>query len=280
MLMKFKNIYKVAGILGLYILLQSRAGGPATQQNLQVTGAPGNGTCANTGCHTDGAFEPTLSMSLFDGANLAIKYDPGKAYTLKIINSPISGMPTRYGFQALALNASNAQCGDWGTTPVGMATKTLGGKKYIEHSAPATTGVFEVPWIAPVAGTGAVTFYSASIAANNNVQPSGDGMTNNSLVIQESGTSNTNDPGRDLANMEVMPNPVADMLNLRITSRLAGEHKINIFSANGAMLKMEPISLQVGQNTANVPVGELAPGLYLVQLCGDGHMTAMQMLKR
>ena len=28
-----------------------------------------------------------------------------------------------------------------------------------------------------------------------------------------------------------------------------------------------------------VPVGELAPGLYLVQLCGDGHMAAVQMLK-
>ena len=74
MLMKFKNIYTIAGLLGLFFLLQSKAGGPATQQNLRVTGAPGEGTCANTSCHTSGAFGPLVSMSLFDGGNLTIKY--------------------------------------------------------------------------------------------------------------------------------------------------------------------------------------------------------------
>lgn len=280
MLMKFKNIYKVAGIIALYILLQSKKGGPATEGNLRVTGAPGDGTCANPNCHVDGSFEPTVSMSLFDGGNLAIKYDPGKTYTLKIINSPISGMPARYGFQAVALSATNAQAGEWGTTPMGMAQKTVSARKYIEHSAPATTGVFEVPWVAPAAGTGNVTFYAASIAANNNVHPSGDGMAKNSLVIQESGVSSTDEPGQDFATLEVMPNPVADLLNLRITSRLSGDHKIRVFSANGAILKTEAVSLQPGQNLASVPVGELAPGIYLVQLCGDGHAAAVQMLKQ
>lgn len=277
--MKFKNIYTIAGILGLFILLQSKAGGPATQQNLRVTGAPGEGTCANTSCHTAGAFGPLVAMSLFDGDNLTIKYDPGKTYTLKIINSPTSGTPARYGFQAVSLSATNVQAGAWGTTPVGMAQKTVSGRKYIEHSAPAVNGVFEMPWVAPAAGTGAVTFYAASNATNNNNQTSGDGTATNSLVIQENGVSNTGEPFQDFATLEVMPNPVSDMLNLRITSRLAGEHKINIFSATGAMLKTVPVNLQAGQTTTTIPVSELAPGLYLVQLCGSGHMAAVQMLK-
>lgn len=279
--MKFKNIYTIAGILGLFFLLQSKAGGPATEANLRVTGAPGDGTCANTNCHTSGAFNPTLSMSMFDGANLAIKYEPGKTYTLKIINSPISGMPARYGFQAVSLNGANNQAGEWGTTPMGMAQKTISGRKYIEHNAPAVNGVFELPWVAPAAGTGPVTFYAASIAANNNNQPSGDGTKANSLVIQEQGgVSSTDEPGQDFANLEVMPNPVDDMLNLRITSRQAGSHKINIFSATGALLKNAPVNLQAGQTLTSIPVSELAPGLYFVQLCGDGHMTGVQMLKK
>lgn len=280
MLMKFKNIYKVAGLIGLYIFLQSRAGGPASEASLQVTGAPGNGTCANTGCHTAGSFNPTVSMSLFDGANLAIKYDPGKTYTLRITISAISGSPARYGFQAVALDASNAQAGDWGTPPAGIGVKTLGGKKYIEHNAPTTASLIELPWVAPAAGTGSVTFYAGGLAANNNSNVTGDGNANGSLVITENGTSNADAPSEQFAQVTVMPNPVADMLNLNITSRLAGNHKVRIFSANGNLVKTQGVNLQAGQNTEQVPVGELAPGLYLVQICGDGHMAAVQMLKR
>lgn len=278
--MKFKNIYTIAGLIGLFFLLQSRAGGPATQQNLRVTGAPSEGTCANTGCHTGGAFNPTLSMSLFDNGNLTIKYDPGKTYTLKITNSPITGSPQVYGFQATSLSATNAQAGAWGTSPTGMTQKTIASRKYIEHSEPLGVGVFELPWVAPAAGTGAVTFYAASIAGNGNDQSTGDGMTKNTLVIQENGVSSTGEPSQDAASLEVMPNPVAEMLNLRITSRLAGAHKLHIYSATGAMLKTVPVNLQVGQTTTSVPVDELTPGLYLVQLCGEGHMAAVQMMKK
>jgi hypothetical protein len=277
--MKFKNIYTVAGILALYLLLQGKAGGPATQQNLRVTGAPTEGTCSQANCHIGTAFQPTLSMSLFDGSNLAIKYEAGKTYTLKIINSPINGTPEVYGFQTVALNASNAQAGAWGSLPATMAKKTLAGKSYAEHSAPATNGVFEVPWVAPAAGTGAVTFYAASIAGNGNNQATGDGMAKNSLVIQESGVSSTAEKQADFANFEVVHNPVNEVLNLRITSLVAGPHSIQIYSATGARLKTAPVMLQAGQTTANVPVGELAPGLYLVQLCGEGHAAAIQMLK-
>lgn len=277
--MKFKNIYKVAGIIVLYVFLQSRAGGPATQQNLRVTGAPTEGTCANTGCHTAGSFQPTVSMSIFDGGNLAIKYEAGKTYTLKITTSAISGNPSAYGFQAVSLNASNAQAGAWGSLPATMTKKTLSGRSYAEHSAPATNGVFEVPWVAPAAGTGAITFYAAALAGNGNNLSTGDGMAKNTLLIQEGGVSNTGEKAKDFANLEVMPNPVADMLNLRITSLLAGPHKVHIYNASGAMLKTAPINLQIGQTTTSVPVGELAPGLYMVQLCGEGHMAAVEMLK-
>lgn len=163
---------------------------------------------------------------------------------------------------------------------MGMTTKTISSRKYIEHNAPKATGEFEIPWIAPAAGTGQVTFYSSSIAANNNSQTTGDGAAVNKVDIAENTTSSISELGKDLASMDVMPNPVADMLNLRITSRLAGAHKIRIFDAAGNVVKVDAANLQIGQNTASVPVGELAPGIYLIQLCGDGHMAAVQMLKQ
>ncbi|MBK8566935.1 MAG: T9SS type A sorting domain-containing protein [Saprospiraceae bacterium] len=277
--MKFKNIYTVAAVLGLFVLLQSRSGGPATQANLRVTGAPTEGTCGNNTCHTAGAFDPSLTIELLDGDNLVAKYDPGKNYMLRITNTAGTGVPARFGFQAVSLTANNAQAGDWGTAPMGLTTKTISNKKYIEHSAPQSTGVFEMPWVAPVAGTGEVTFYSSSLAANNNTQTSGDGNVSGSLAVAENTTSSTTELGKEIAKVEVLPNPVADVLNLRITSRTAGNHKLRIFDAAGNVVKTVPADLQVGRNTVTVPVGELAPGLYLVQLCGDGHMAAVQMVK-
>jgi hypothetical protein len=277
--MKFKNIYTVAAILSLFVLLQSRSGGPATQANLRVTGAPNEGTCGNNTCHTAGSFNPSVTIELLEGDNLVAKYDPGKTYTLRVTTAAGTGSPTRFGFQAVSLTASNAQAGDWGTAPMGLTIDEVANKKYIEHSAPQTTGVFEMPWVAPIAATGKVTFYASGLASNNNTQTSGDGSASGSLEVEENTTSSTSELGKEIAKVEVLPNPVSDVLNLRITSRSAGYHKLRIFDAAGNIVKTAPTDLQVGRNTATVPVGELAPGLYLVQLCGDGHMAAVQMVK-
>lgn len=282
--MKIKNIYKIAGILILYIVLQGRSAGPGTVDSLQVTGAPGStgnaGTCGNTGCHTQGSFNPSLSMSLFDNGNLVAKYEPGKTYTLRLTNSPIQGIPAGYGFQAVALNSSNQQAGDWGAPGAGRQVVTLGGRKYIEHSTPAANGVIELPWIAPASGTGTVTFYAASLASNLNGSISGDGVAKNTLIIQESGVSNVSFTEKEFATMNVFPNPVHETLNIQIISRAAGPHKIRLIDVRGAVVQTESVTLQVGTNLRSFPVGNLAPGLYLVQLCGDGHLAAAQLLKR
>lgn len=281
--MKFKKVYKIAALLVLYVVLQSRSGGPGSVQNLQVTGAPGStgnaGTCGNTGCHAGGSFNPALSIQLLDGANPVVKYEPGKSYTLRVTNTPGSGTPPRFGFQAVALNAANAQTGDWGAPGAGKQVVTLSSRKYIEHSAPASTGTFEMPWIAPASGAGTVTFYSASTAANNNGAASGDAVASTSLAVEEGAINNTSTLQKEYASLLVLPNPVNDMLNLQITSRTAGNHKIRIIDVNGAVLKEAPASLQVGVNRAEIPVSDLTPGLYIVQLCGDEHMAAVQMLK-
>ncbi len=282
--MKIKNVYKIAGILILYVVLQSKMNGPGSVESLQVTGAPGSsgnvGTCANTTCHTQGAFSPMLSMSLFDNGALAIAYEPGKEYTLNLINSPVQGSPQEYGFQAVALNASNQQAGDWGNPGTGKHVVTLSGRKYIEHSAPANNGIFELPWIAPAAGTGSVTFYAASVAANNNTQPTGDGTAKITLTIQEAGANNVFEPNAAYADMKVLPNPVGEMLNLQITNRSAGNYKLRFIKTTGELAKVEPVSLSPGLNNATFGVDGLTPGLYILQLCGQGqHVAATQMLK-
>lgn len=277
--MKIKNVYKIAGILILYVVLQSKMNGPGSVLNLQVTGAPGNGTCANSTCHTQGSFNPMLSMGFFENGALAAKWEPGKEYTLRLtINS--AQIPERYGFQALALNQSDQQAGSWENPGTGKHVVTLGSRQYVEHSAPLTTSIIEVPWKAPDSGTDTVTFYAAAVAANHNTLPSGDGMTKNTLVIPSANVSSVSNLTQEYAVLKVLPNPVGEMLNLQITNRSAGNYKLRFIKTTGEVAKVEPVNLAPGLNNATFGVDGLTPGLYILQLCGQGqHVAATQMLK-
>ncbi len=281
--MKIANIYKIAGLFIIYVIFQSNATGPGFAGALQVSGAPGSsgneGTCANSGCHTDNSYKPMLSMSFFDGGNLAAKYIPGKIYTIKVVVNPVQGIPTGYGFQAVALNGSNSQAGDWGDPGANRRVVNVNGRKYIEQSSTLTNGVLELPWIAPSAGTGDVTFYATGLASNSDGGPGGDGAAKNTLSIKESGVSGASALSQDLATMNVFPNPVRKTLNVQFFSQRAGLHVLRILDTKGATAKTEQVNLQVGVNQFALSLESLSPGIYFVQLSGEEYTQITRIVK-
>ena len=282
--MKIRNVYKIAALLVVYVVLQSRSGGPGGVANLQVTGAPGSigtaGTCGNAGCHTAGAFDPSLTIELLDGTDPVSEYMPGKTYTLRITNTPGTGDPSRYGFQAVALNDSDDQAGDWGDVGSGKHTVTLSGRDYVEHSAPSPSNTFEMEWIAPDAGAGNVTFYSASIAANGNSSNSGDGVASSTLNIAEGTINATNDSQKPLSGMRLMHNPVInDEIRLQIEALQSGEFQLRLLDLSGNLLRKENLTLSTGLQEHVIPVGALSSGVYIAQLSGNGNLTAVRVVK-
>jgi hypothetical protein len=282
--MKFKNIYKIAGLLLLALVLQSKRNGPAGVLNLQVTGAPGStgsaGTCSNTGCHANSAFATTLTIELLDSGTPVTKYKAGQTYKVKITNANASGTPARWGVQAVVLKSDDKQAGEWGPAPTGFQIVTLNNRSYIEHNTPAQSNIFEFDWVAPAAGTGSVTIYSASVAANNNNGSSGDGVAIANLPVDEEPSSNVSQIEKTIAKMEVLPNPVWDDLNLEIVSHKAGKFHLRFADVTGAIVKEADINLLTGTNRISLRVEDLAPGVFVIQLCGDGHLAATRMLKR
>ncbi len=273
---------RVMALLVLFVLFQSRSGGPGSVANLQVTGAPGStgskGTCANAGCHTAGAFDPSQSIELLDGTSPVTEYEPGKSYVLRIVNTPGTGTPARFGFQAVALNSDNMQAGDWGDLGSGKHTVTISGRKYVEHSAPATSGQFEINWIAPPAGTGQVTFYAASIAANGNASNSGDGTANGSLSVAEKNTSSTTQPDRPTATARVLNNPVATTLPVELHVLHAGHYTFGLFSAKGEQVLSKHVRFTTGIHTMALDVAHLPAGVYYLQVAGPGLRSAHKVL--
>ncbi len=286
--MKIKNVYKVFFFIGGTLLLFSLSSGPGTG-SFEVTGAPGSfqqdmgqpGTCANANCHgSGGAFEPSISIELLDGVDVVTAYQPGNTYMLRITNAPGTGTPARYGFQTVTLDSDFTQAGQWGSLGTGQKEVTLSGRSYVEHAAPSTMGTFEMEWIAPDEGTGDVTIYAASNAADGNGGATGDGIVNDSLTIEEMPPSNVLNTDLGIASLKVFPNPVNETLNLQINSRISGDFNIRIIDILGKVETVKPMNLLNGEQVTSMPVGDLLPGLYVVQLCGNGHLAAVQMLKK
>jgi len=185
----------------LYILLSSYESGPAITAGLERTGASG-GTigCGGLGCHSTGATSTTtLAIQLYSGATLVTSYTGGAAYTIRITGTQTSSSLSlpNFGFQVAVMKTGSTTVNEGTLSAIaGTHTATASGINLVEHSSPilATTGtggsgttyVLDIPWTAPVAGTGNVTVFSTLNAVNlNTAADAGDKWNNTSLVIPE-----------------------------------------------------------------------------------------------
>jgi uncharacterized protein (TIGR03437 family) len=151
------------------------------------TGAPGDQTCAQAGCHSG---TPVNSANgsveiIFPGA---LTYVPGEKQRLQVRVTD-SGMRA-FGFQATARLGSNLTAGQAGTfstvdrtTQVicddGSIRPTAGCRanfaiEFIEHTNAGSSNTFTFEWTPPATDVGEIRIYVAGNAANGNVQNTGD----------------------------------------------------------------------------------------------------------
>ncbi len=157
------------------------SGGPPPNN----TGAPGQGNC--TGCH-GGAVNsgPATRTLVFNGNPNLTSYVPGQTYTA-VLTINQTGIGT-FGFQMISRNASNANVGTFIVTNVNETQVSNG---YFEHTSggitASTTGTksWSFSWTAPASGTGTVSFYVATNAANGNGGTSGDAIYTNVFTLTE-----------------------------------------------------------------------------------------------
>lgn len=152
------------------------------------TGAPGETNC--TVCHigTANTGGGSVRISLID----ATTYSPGQTVHLTVTDSDPTAM--RWGFEL------TARLGSDGTKPAGTLSLAsgdslaqleagAGGLQYVTHTSAGTRAGtsgganWDIFWTAPSASVGAVTFYAAGNAANNNGAPTGDHIYTTSLTI-------------------------------------------------------------------------------------------------
>ncbi|MFM7911161.1 MAG: choice-of-anchor V domain-containing protein, partial [Bacteroidota bacterium] len=135
--------------------------------------APGEANC--TSCHGGLAVNsgPATRTLTFNGS-AASSYVPGQTYNLSL--TVTRATRNKYGFQ---LKVEDGQGGDAGTL-ISTTNRTWLQQGYLNQSGSGNTSTssgtitWNFQWTAPAAGTGPVTFYFSSNAANNNGSTSGD----------------------------------------------------------------------------------------------------------
>jgi len=144
-----------------------RSGGLAADNGDDATGGPFS-TWECIDCHGGGTYNPTIEINLFDsGMNMSSSYIPGDTYTVQLVVAATSGSPAGYGVQAVALNTSDIQAGNFNSALTNNSQITnLSGRQYIEQNGRNVAGIFEFEWVAPTMGTGDVIIYGVGLAVN------------------------------------------------------------------------------------------------------------------
>ena len=145
----------------------------------QLTGAPGEETCWQAGCHmTDsGALiedSGAVSINFSDGAT----YSPGVPQNLQLQIDDPAGVV--FGFELSARDPANAQAGNLAAVDASTSVNTAGAVQYLGHNInPKAEGIFDFEWTPPPADVGTITMYVAANAANGN-----QGVTGNRIHLQ------------------------------------------------------------------------------------------------
>ena len=274
--MKLRIIYIFFGLaLGAFLFF-GNSGGRATSQGQGNTGAPGDEmvgpnlrTCQT--CHNAGNFQTSLDLSITDsgGNSVAGSYNPGEIYNVKLtINA--TPMPTGnggFGFQIVSLDAAKGDNGpsinSWAENAgnVQVAVASANGRQYAEHDGISASNEFEMQWTAPSAGSGNVTFYFCGNTVNGDGdETTGDNAVCGDLELTE-GTASTNNLEKKVL-VNIFPNPVDDVIHLKINSQTKGVYKIILYDQAGKKVLSRKLEIPSGEQLTFIKVADLPSGIY------------------
>jgi uncharacterized protein (TIGR03437 family) len=189
--MKPVRILVAAAVAAIPAALLSFSSGPDPRH----TGAPGDQTCAQAGCHTGTALNGgggSVALTSSTGAT----YAPGQqqTFTLTITDS----RARVYGFQMTARldsNSTNGQAGDFtaaggqvvlcdnGSVKTSRGCPASAPIQFIEHSSPSSSKTFNITWTPPASDAGTITIYAAANAANGDGNDTGDHIYTTKLQL-------------------------------------------------------------------------------------------------
>jgi hypothetical protein len=267
--MKIRIIGVLLGVIAVLLCLQSASGGRAANNGLDRTSSPGSGGACGGYCHGSSGFYPNTQLNVVIedvNGNIVNTYVPGQVYTLGF-EVTSDGSPVGYGMQAVVLDSLDMNAGDMLTVSTNetQLTTISNGREFIEHLGISTTGIFRTTWMAPPAGTGAVTIYGMGMAVDGSGGTQGDDFQAIiPMVLTENITNNTQDLQVEQNLYEVFPNPNQGEFYVKNTQK-EGTCVVKVFNLAGQIIYEKNIEL-TGNTSHRVSLKEKNPGVYWVKI--------------
>jgi Secretion system C-terminal sorting domain len=231
------------------------------------TGAPGENTCAKSGCHAGGTFTGTVTLTGVPDTIL-----PNTTYPITLTNTSNA---VKAGFQMTCLSSANAMCGTFtAATGVSIGTQNSTARKYARQSAPKTLSAGATSWTfnwkSPATLPDAkVTFYFASLCANGDGGKNGDKVLTSTKEVSLPIVSATNETNAS-SWLDFKANNAAKTLEINLLQ--ASKGTVYIFDLQGKPMQNADLSTN---NTLNI--NELASGIYVVKIVAGGKIFTKKM---
>ncbi len=273
--MKKLTIITLSGLLiCTYMILIAFSGGDrSTGAPEGHTGAPGEQTCAKSGCHSDHDLNSGPGILTLDFEDPQQTYEAGKTYdiTISIQQTGIE----RFGFEFVAVDEMGSQSAgtimltDPQRTQLMEGTQQFTGKNYVtyryEGTDPVATGLgqWHFRWKAPDTIQGPVTFYTAAVSADNDFTDAGDLTYTHSVTISPkvaSGVFGHQEPLK----LAVYPNPVKDRLNYQYHLTEVADVTISITDLSGRLMWQLSTGKQIPGDYQGALIPGLSSGLYVL----------------
>lgn len=246
--MKFNTL--LASVL-LFVAWQILTGSMRNPNNPPTgkTGAPGETTCAQSGCHSGGSYTGTVMIS-----GVPDTVVPNQSYTITVTNASNA---EKAGFQLTCLDNANAKCGTL-SSAAGVSIGTgSASKQYARQSAPKNlsggTASWSFVWQAPATASGDhAKFYFTSLCANGNGGKTGDNVLTGIKEVALRTVSGTDETSLAAA-IHVFPVPANDVLNIQLPDQKNGA--LALFDMAGRQVLNAQLESSNSLNISKLPAG-------------------------
>ncbi len=237
------------------------------------TGAPGESTCAQSGCHSGGSYTGTVTLS-----GLPDTVTTGQAYSITLTNASNA---VRAGFELTCLDANNAASGTF-TNGTGTSNTTSNGRRYIRQSSPHTLSggstSWTFTWNAPTTvTTEQVTFYFVSLCANGNGGKTGDNVfqATHSVVLQAPVPTAIDDAQATADKLQIISTNNGRVISITLNDNAMDKAQVNLFDLNGKIVLQQALN-----NNTQIDLSQLPDGIYIVQVSDGKSRLSQKIVKK
>ncbi len=244
------------------------------------TGAPGDFTCADSGCHAGNGLNSSTGSIAFVAPS---EYAPSTPVNF-VLQTQRPGAQA-FGFSITARDAFNHAIGSWEIIPGSGTALSENGldPTHVTHDQAAR--VFDehqwnLRWIPPNMDAGVVTFYAATNTANGNGNQLGDFIftTSHQLSFASGVDVEQFEIPQRIAIQSAFPNPAHESITLSLDSFLAETVSIEFFDMSGRLVKELQRSIRPGSNELMIETRDLSPGAHVYRVVAAGHTASGSIL--